>query len=60
MDRKCHVISAKSFDKLCKEMKMQADNMEPDTHAHGARELVDDILAADNQKYTTKPISRRD
>lgn len=60
VDRKCHVISAKSFDKLCKEMKMQADNMEPDTHAHGARELVDDILAADNQKYTTKPISRRD
>ena len=49
VDRKCHLISASSFDKLCADMKSQRDDMSDDLHAHGSRELVDDALAADNQ-----------
>merc|ERR1711988_1335972 len=48
VDRKCHLISASSFDKMCADMKAQADDMSDDLHAHGARELVDHSLAADN------------
>jgi len=48
VDRKCHLISASSFDKMCADMLNQADDMSGDTHAHGARELVSDALAADN------------
>ena len=48
VDRKCHLISASSFDKMCGEMKQQADNMDDDLYAHGARELVDDMHAANN------------
>jgi len=50
VDRKCHLISASSFDKLCADMKKQKDDMEFDLHAHGARELVADHLAADNHQ----------
>jgi len=48
VDRKCHYISASSFDKMCADMKNQLDDMSSDLHAHGARETVDDIIAADN------------
>ncbi len=51
VDRKCHMISASSFDKLCYDMKMQRDDMSDDLHAHGSRELVSDELAANNQFY---------
>ena len=49
VDRKCHLISASSFDKMCADMKAQRDDMSDDLYAHGSRELVDDELAADNQ-----------
>jgi hypothetical protein len=49
VDRKCHMISASSFDQMCKVMKEQADDMSSDTHPHGARDLVDFALAANNQ-----------
>jgi hypothetical protein len=52
VDRKCHLISASSFDKLCADMKAQRDDMSDDLYPHGSRELVDDSLAADNhQRY---------
>ena len=40
VDRKCHLISASTFDKMCADMKQQADDMSDDLMAHGARELV--------------------
>merc|ERR1712086_40131 len=49
VDRKCHMISASSFDKLCYDMKMQRDDMSGDMHAHGARELVPAAMVANNQ-----------
>ena len=49
VDRKCHMISASSFDKLCQDMTMQRDDMSDDLHAHGSCELVKDDLVADNQ-----------
>jgi len=48
VDRKCHLISASSFDKMCADMLQQKDDMTDDLHAHGARELVSDALAANN------------
>lgn len=50
VDRKCHLISASSFDKMCADMKAQRDDMSGDLYPHGARELVADHLAADNQQ----------
>lgn len=50
VDRKCHMISASSFDKLCYDMKMQRDDMSGDLYAHGSRELVKDSLVANNQQ----------
>ena len=47
MDRKCHQVSAWSFDQMCKAMKNNADDMSADLHAHGARELVAGHLASD-------------
>lgn len=52
VDRKCHLISASTFDKMCFDMKMQRDDMEIDTHPHGSRELVNDAYVANNQVYT--------
>lgn len=49
VDRKCHLISASSFEKLCADMKAQRDDMSYDLHPHGSRELVADHLVADNQ-----------
>ena len=56
MDRTCHMISAKSFDQLCKDMLdikrvHGGDDMYNDVHPHGARELSLPEYVADNQVY---------
>jgi len=48
VDRKCHLISASTFDKMCADMKAQNDDMSDDLHAHGARELVKSEFASNN------------
>jgi len=48
VDRKCHLISASSFDKLCADMFTQRDDLEDDMDPHGAREVVLDSYAANN------------
>merc|ERR1712037_720198 len=48
VDRKCHKISASSFDKMCADMKSVRDDMSDDLHAHGAREVVLPEFAANN------------
>jgi len=48
VDRLCHLISASAFDKMCKDMLNQRDDMTDDLHAHGSRERVLTDLAADN------------
>jgi len=48
VDRKCHLISASTFDKMCADMKTQSDDMSDDLHPHGSRELVADKLASNN------------
>ena len=52
MDRKCHKVSAASFDLMCKEMlavkAMGGDDMYPDTYPHGAREVVNDTWTESN------------
>jgi len=53
VDRKCHLISASSFDKMCADMKTQYDDMTGDLYPHGAREAVLDSLAANNQQTMT-------
>ena len=58
VDRKCHVVSASSFDKMCGEMKQQPDNMSDDLEAHGARELVHDIHVANNQQTRRRTLQR--
>ena len=50
VDRKCHLISASSFDKMCADMKAQRDDMSDDLYPHGSRELVADEFAADNHQ----------
>lgn len=50
VDRKCHLISASSFDKLCYDMKNQRDDMTNDLHAHGSRILVASHLTANNMQ----------
>jgi len=46
VDRKCHLISASSFDKLCADMLSQSPtDMTLDIEPAGARELVADALA---------------
>ena len=50
VDRKCHLISASSFDKLCADMKSQNDDMSADLHPHGSRELVLDQFSANNHQ----------
>jgi hypothetical protein len=49
VDRKCHLISASSFDKMCADMLQMRDDMSGDLHPHGARELVWKNLTANNQ-----------
>lgn len=50
VDRKCHFISASSFDKMCADMKQMRDDMSGDLHPHGARELVWQNLTANNHR----------
>jgi hypothetical protein len=52
VDRKCHLISASSFDKMCADMKQQRDDMSNDLYPHGSRELVAHHLTANNQVFT--------
>lgn len=47
VDRKCHLISASSFDKMCHDMLNQLDDMLIDIHPHGSRETVEDHYAPD-------------
>jgi len=54
VDRKCHMISASSFDKMCADMKAQRDDMSGDLHPHGSRELVADEHAANNHQDRRK------
>ena len=50
VDRKCHLISASSFDKMCQDMlNGPRDDLSGDVYPHGARELVATHLAANNQ-----------
>jgi hypothetical protein len=49
VDRKCHMISASTFDKMCADMKSQRSDMSDDLYAHGSRELVDPKFTANNQ-----------
>eukprot|EP00956_Cyclotella_meneghiniana_P013220 scaffold18934_cov50-Cyclotella_meneghiniana.AAC.5 len=48
VDRKCHLISASTFDKMWADMKSQRDDMTADLTPHGARELVLNDLAANH------------
>eukprot|EP00980_Cylindrotheca_fusiformis_P004805 scaffold1028_cov135-Cylindrotheca_fusiformis.AAC.15 len=48
VDRKCHMVSASTFDKMCADMKAQRDDMSEDIIPHGSRELVDKDYVADN------------
>jgi hypothetical protein len=48
VDRKCHLISASSFDQMCKDMLTKRDDMEPDTEPHGAREVTRPFMVSDN------------
>ena len=50
VDRKCHLISASTFDQMCADMMNQRDDMSEDLHAHGSRDLVDSQFVADNQQ----------
>jgi len=54
VDRKCHMISASSFDKMCADMKQNPDDMSSDLYAHGARELVWSKYTANNQAAFTR------
>ena len=49
VDRKCHLISASTFDKMCADMKSQRDDMSGDLYAHGSREVVAADLTANNK-----------
>lgn len=54
VDRKCHMVSASSFDKMCADMLMQRDDMSDDLYPHGAREVVVDKYVHDGQIYHRK------
>ena len=48
VDRKCHMVSASTFDKMCADMMTQRDDMSEDLHPHGSREVVSAELTANN------------
>jgi len=54
VDRKCHLISASSFDKMCADMMQQSDNMAGDLYAHGSRTTVPANLTANNMAGATR------
>ena len=47
VDRGCHMISAAAMDRLCGQMKAQADDMSSDTHPHNARETTAAAITTD-------------
>ena len=47
VDRGCHKVSAKAFDKLCKAMPEQKDDMAEDTEPHNARVTTADFITTD-------------
>jgi hypothetical protein len=49
VDRKCHLISVSTFDKMCADMKAQRDDMSTDLYAIGSRELATDQAANNHQ-----------
>ena len=49
VDRKCHLVSASSFDKMCQDMLNNRDDMSMDIYPHGAREVAAHALTANNQ-----------
>ena len=51
VDRKCHLISASSFDKMCEMMKQKKDDMSDDLHPHGARQTTATPITANNQVF---------
>ena len=59
VDRKCHLVSASSFDKLCADLKATKDGLNFGVHPEGSRGLVTDALAADNQASSGSDISNR-
>jgi len=44
VDRKCLLISASTFHKMCADTNAQRDDILDDLYAHGSRELVADNL----------------
>jgi len=50
VDRKCNIVSASTFDKMCADMKSQRDDMSSDLHPHGSRVLVNDDNASNNHE----------
>jgi len=51
VDRNCHMVSAYSFDMMCKDMmSLPSDDMTDDLYAHGARITAWSNLTADNQQ----------
>merc|ERR1719188_506913 len=54
VDRKCHLISASTFDKMCADMTQMRDDMSADLHPHGARELVWTSLTANNHQDASR------
>merc|ERR1712083_189300 len=51
VDRKCHLISASSFDKMCADMMQQADDMYEDIKPHGSKKLGNEKNWSNNHKY---------
>ena len=47
VDRGCHMISAAAMDRLCGQMKAQADDMSSDTHPHNARTTTAAVITTD-------------
>jgi len=45
--RECNLISARAFDELCRQMKMQRVDMAYDTYAHNSRETTDAAITSD-------------
>lgn len=47
VDRGCHLISARAFDQLCKQMKSNTDDMTGDIYPHNARETTAPAITTD-------------
>lgn len=47
VDRGCHLISARAFDKLCKLMQEQKNDMSGGTYPHNARKTTAAAISTD-------------